>query len=229
MAPPLELSRVVATVMHLSIPFVMYSALYNGMVFDWLSQYMSLEKLSEERKTLYMVLDIFYSVRWAIGVLVMQGDLTLPIAIFIPMKHLFFDECGYIVGSMLVNSWSFRAGPLTRWDYCCALLMIVAGILQHGSEIQRWFFKRDPQNKGKIHTDGLFHYARGINHTGHILRDIGHVLLSPNLCVLLFAMADYDLSCKIVPETQEHMKQKYGEQWEKYERQTPFIFIPGVY
>jgi hypothetical protein len=229
-APVLELSRVVAAAMHLSIPFIMHSAMYNGVVFQWLSQYISLEELAEDRKTLYTVLDVFYSVRWAIGVLVMQGELTLPIAIVVSLKHMLFDECGYIVVSMLVGSWGFRAGPLGPRDYFCALLMIVAGILQHGSEVQRWFFKRDMSNKGKIHTTGLFQYARGINHTGHVMRDIAHVLLSPYLfCILIYIIADYDLTCMIVPETRNHMKQKYGEQWTKYEKQTPFIFIPGVY
>ncbi|CAB9521335.1 Ergosterol biosynthesis ERG4/ERG24 family [Seminavis robusta] len=229
-APGLELSRVVAAAMHLSIPLVMYSAMYNGVVFHWLSQYINLHELSEDRKALYLFLDCFYSVRWAIGVLIMQGELTLSLGIIVALKHLLCDEFGYGVGSMLVNSWGTRTGPLTTRDYTCAFLMIVAGILQHGSEIQRWLFKRNPSNKGKIHTGGLFYYARGINHTGHILRDMAHVLMVPNLFfVLFYPVPDYDLACQIVPETQNHMKQKYGEQWEKYEKQTPYVFLPGLF
>lgn len=228
-APKLELSRVVTAALHLCAPFVMFHVLYGNN--NWLFQYFQLQELAEDRKVLYMCLDVFYSVRWAMGVLIMQGDLTLPIGIFVSIKHFIFDECGYIIGSMMVNSWvGFRPGPLSIRDYICAMLMILAGTLQHGSELQRWFFKRNPNNKGRIHTGGLFRYARGINHTGHILRDIAHCILVPNpFIVWLYPVADYDLACQIVPQTQKHMKVKYGEQWEKYEKDTPYLFIPGVY
>jgi len=46
--------------------------------------------------------------------------------------------------------------------------------------------------------------------------------------MLLFVCADYDLAFKIVPETIEHMRKKYRSQYEKYEKQTPCVFFPGV-
>uniref|UniRef100_A0A7S1UN63 Steroid 5-alpha reductase C-terminal domain-containing protein n=1 Tax=Grammatophora oceanica TaxID=210454 RepID=A0A7S1UN63_9STRA len=229
-APGLEASRTVSALLHLSIPIVMYNVLYNGLCHDLLSSFASISDLSPQRKQLYMALDIFYSVRWAVGVMVMQGELTLSIGVFVSAKHFFFDECGYIIGSMMINTWGARTGELNIRDYACAGLMILAGILQHGSELQRWLFKRDPRNMGKIHTTGLFRFARGINHTGHILRDFAHVLLVPILFFIMFyPIADYDLSCEIAPATQKHMKKKYGEQWDKYEKQTPWLFIPGIY
>ena len=179
-APKLELARLVAALLHLSIPVLMYQFLWHDFGHDALSRLTPISDLSADRKRLYIILDVYYSVRWAIGMMIMQGDLTMSIGIFVSAKHLLFDECGYILGSSLVHSWGYRSGPLTTFDYICAGLMFLAGILQHGSELQRWRFKLDPQNKGKIHTGGLFSFARGINHTGHMLRDLAHVMLSPN-------------------------------------------------
>lgn len=43
---------------------------------------------------------------------------------------------------------------------------------------QRYLFKTQPANKEKLHTGGLFAYARFINHTGHVLYDVANALLS---------------------------------------------------
>ena len=224
-----EPSRIVGAILHLSIPWIVYQVMYNDFASDRISKWISkdVQKLDDNRKLLYMVLDVFYSVRWAIGMLIMQGRLTVPSAIFVAAKHLLADELGYVVASMIsVN----RSGPLGPRDYACAAIMIVAGILQHGSEIQRYWFKSNPNNTGKIYTGGLFKLARGINHTGHVLRDIGHMILAPSWPLLvLYLMADYDLVCQIFPETQGHMRIKYGEQWDKFENSTPWIYVPFIY
>jgi steroid 5-alpha reductase family enzyme len=113
-------------------------------------------------------------------------------------------------------------------DYVAASLMVLAGILQHGLEAQRWWFKRLPENKGMLHTGGLFRLARGINHTGHILRDFGSCLFAPNPFFFIYVVTCYALVVRIVPATVEHMRKKYGEAYEKYEKTTPALFIPGV-
>mmetsp|Transcript_28473 Transcript_28473/g.32752 ORF Transcript_28473/g.32752 Transcript_28473/m.32752 type:complete len:138 (+) Transcript_28473:261-674(+) len=136
------------------------------------------------------------------GMLTMMSQVTHSSGVFVAFKHFLADEMGYIL-------FGSRPGALTSRDYLAAALMILAGIFQHVSELQRWWFKRDSKNVGKLHTLGLFAYARGINHTGHILRDVGHMLLAPNpYLMLLFVCADYDLAFKIVPETIEHMRKK---------------------
>ena len=226
-----ELSRIVGGILHLCIPVIVYHILYKDLLSqlsftkDW-----NFVELHPNRKKLYMILDIYYAVRWSLGCFIMNSKLTTPIAIIVSMKHLVCDELGYVVSSMLVTSYGYNPGSHVERDYICAIMMIVAGILQHYSEIQRYIFKLNPNNRGKIHTDGLFSLARGINHTGHVLRDIAHVILSPNLfLIMIYLLADYDLVFEIFPETQVHMKTKYGDQWTKYETQTPYRFIPGIY
>ena len=47
-------------------------------------------------------------------------------------------------------------------------VLYVFGILTETiSEVQRSNFKKDPKNKGKLYTGGLFKYARHINYTGY--------------------------------------------------------------
>jgi steroid 5-alpha reductase family enzyme len=110
--------------------------------------------------------------------LTMMSQVALPSGIVVVFKHFLADEMGYILGGS-------RSGALTLRDYLAAALVIVAGIFQHFSELQRWWFKRGSKNVGKLHSSGLFAYARGINHTGHILRDIAHMLWAPNRYLML--------------------------------------------
>ena len=47
--------------------------------------------------------------------------------------------------------------------------------------------------------------------------------------VALYAMVNYQLVCLATPETMAHLKNKYGEKHDAYAKQTPHLFIPGVY
>lgn len=227
MAPGLDFPRVVGALLHLIIiPFLNYQVMYNDLGAGLLSSWTSVNPLSDDRKALYMFLCAFYAVRWAVGMIVMMGSVDLRTAVVVAVIHIFLHELPYVVFSM--GFWGATT-DLTARDYVAAGLMVLAGVLQHGSELQRWFFKRDPGNRGRIHTSGLFALARGINHTGHILRDLASCLFAPNPVLLLYLLGAYDLVFRIVPETVDHMRKKYGEAYEKYEKATPALFIPGVY
>ena len=119
---------------------------------------------------------------------------------------------------------------LTSWDYAALALSIVAGILQHGAELQRLLFKLDPSNKGKLHTAGLFGQARFINHTGHVLQDIALAIATRNWPVGIMALVGINLIFfQITPETEAHMQSKYKEKYDKYCQQTPHRFIPYIW
>jgi protein-S-isoprenylcysteine O-methyltransferase Ste14 len=226
LAPSIGIVRITSAIIHLAIPALMYQVMYNGLGSEFLSKYTTVEPLSAERKQLYLFLDIFYAVRWAIGMLTMLGEVTFSSAMLVAAFHILVHELPYIVFSM-----GFYGAPidLTVRDYVAAALMVIAGVLQHGSELQRWAYKRDPKNRGKLHSGGLFSLARGFNHTGHILRDVASLMFAPNPVLLIYLVLEYDLLFQIIPATIAHMKIKYGEQYTKYERQTPALFIPGIW
>lgn len=236
-APKLDVPRIVAFLLHVPcIPVLFYHILYNGFGMEFLSKYATtFEPLSEERKRLYMILSTFYAIRWSIGMIIMMGDVNLQTAITVGILHIVFHELPYIILSMTGGPFGIGARPpdsLSIRDYIAASFMILAGFLQHYSEYQRYVFKLDPKNKGHIHTNGLFKYARGINHTGHILRDFASCLFVPTISnpfLWFYILGDYDLAFHIVPETVQHMKNKYGKEYTKYEQSTPYLFIPGIY
>ena len=189
-----------------------------------------LVELSPERKQLYTLLCSYYGVRWFLGIMTMMSSVDMAGGITLPILHLLGHEATYIVGSM-GGYWSTPAPyHLTTRDYVAASTMVLAGILQHGAELQRWWFKRDPSHKGQLHTSGLFRYARFVNHTGHIMRDLAVPLFVPNTGFWVFYLFGlYHLWFMITPETIDHMKTKYGSKYEDYAKKTPSLFLPGIF
>ncbi len=157
---------------------------------------------------------------------IMLSEVSMLNSIMVGFLHLVFLNMAWIVGSVTVGN----TGVLTTRDYIAAALHIVGGFLQQKSELQRWMFKKDPKNKGLIHTSGMFSLARGIIHTGNVMRELGHILISPNIPMVIFSLSGaYFHVMKIVPETEQHMRKKYGEKYDDYEKKTPYMFIPGLY
>ena len=109
--------------------------------------------------------------------------------------------------------------------------MVFGGLLQVISEIQRYVFKQERFNAGKLHTGGLFRYARFINSTAHVLRDIGAVILTGNIYhAVPFVIPDYLLLTSIcAKETVAYMRLKYKLAYTKYEQETEALFIPGIW
>ena len=130
--PKVDLPRAISALLHLFIPFVIYNIMYKDFGRERLSKYApEVYELSDDRKQLYMILDVYYSIRWAMGVTIMMSRVTLPLGVAVAAKHLLVDEMGYVVGSMAFAG--ARPGPLTTRDYLAATFMVVAGILQHGT------------------------------------------------------------------------------------------------
>ncbi|KAG6821324.1 hypothetical protein H0H93_000185 [Arthromyces matolae] len=69
------------------------------------------------------------------------------------------------------------------------------------SELQRKRFKKDPKNKGKHYSGGLFHLARHINYTGHIFMRGGYALAAGGWIWggIITAMFSYDFVTRGIP------------------------------
>lgn len=234
--PPLTAPRVVGIILHLAIPLVAYHILYldQNTFIQKIGDAMVLQEktmtgvssLSPDRKLLYLLLATFYGLRWSLAMVIMLSEISMLNSIMVGFIHLILLNMAWIVGSVTVGN----TGVLTIRDYIAAALHIVGGFLQQGSELQRWMFKKDPKNKGLLHTSGMFSLARGINHTGNLMRELGQILISPNIPMVVFILSTACFhAMKIVPETEQHMRKKYGEKYEDYEKKTPYMFIPGLY
>ena len=95
---------------------------------------------------------------------------------------------------------------------------IVSGcILNTAGELLRDTWKRNPHNKGRIYTTGLFKYSRHINYFGDVLWVIAYALVTRNwyssvIPVFLFSFfAFYN-----IPKLDTYLHEKYGKDYDKW-------------
>jgi len=119
--------------------------------------------------------------------------------------------------------------PIDVLDYFALIVFIIGCILNTGGEFLRNSWKKKPENKGKIYTEGFFKYSRHINYFGDILWVIAYALITKNLWsatvpVFLFSFfAFYN-----APKLDKYLKEKYGKDYEEYAKKTKML-IPFVY
>lgn len=109
------------------------------------------------------------------------------------------------------------------------LARVIAGLRQHGSEARRYFWKW--ANLGRLYNGGLFRYARFINHTGHLLRDVCALLFGPANLFFWYCNFSFLLTRlqKVMREGVVHLWSQYGDSYVEYERRVPWLLIPRVY
>ena len=152
-----EAPRLVAAALHLTIPLLTAQLTFGGVAQTYLSQVAEVTPLSQDRMMLLWYLDVYYSVRWAFGMLTQSAVFGFGMGIQTYFVHLILNQSLFITVSILAPG---VPAELTTLDWVGAGMAIVAGVLQHGSETQRWLYKRDPRNAGKLHTTGLFGLAQ---------------------------------------------------------------------
>lgn len=234
-------SKIVAATIHLLIgPTVWYILKHNlgsqvvlfvgDKLLGLQEETISTHAVQGDRLAFFSLLSLLYGLRWTIGSFTLNGGGPLPmdVAISVGILHLVEHVVPFTILSVMGHG---LPSDLTIVDYVAGCISIFAGVLQHVSEVQRFLFKRDPKNKGKIHTGGLFRYARYINHTGFVLYEVSTVMASRSFFVwigyLLYAFQF--VFFQLVPELDVHMREKYNKQYEKYAEQTPYLLIPYVY
>ena len=119
--------------------------------------------------------------------------------------------------------------PIDGLDYFAIGLFIVGCFLNSGGEVLRNEWKKKPENKGKIYTQGLFKYSRHINYFGDLLWVTAYALATKNwysiaIPIFLFSFfAFYN-----APKLDKHLKVKYGKGYDEYAKKTKML-IPFIY
>jgi protein-S-isoprenylcysteine O-methyltransferase Ste14 len=119
--------------------------------------------------------------------------------------------------------------PIDWIDYLAVLLFVVGCTLNTAGELLRDIWKRDPENKNRIYTQGFFKYSMHINYFGDLLWVTGYAIITRNwysgsIPAFLFSFfAFYN-----IPKLDKYLHEKYGEDYERYAKQTK-KFIPFVY
>jgi len=228
--PKMTGDRVFCVCYHLALPAVAYVLSTGGYYEAALAKMgVATYALAANRKLMLHALDVLYGVRWAVQDVVQLsgkgGYLTSS-------KVAFFHYTLHTsVTWMLVYATPGLPNGIVPREMAGATIMVVGGLLQCVPEVQRYLFKRKPENAGKLHTGGLFSLARFINTSGHVLRDVGATILTrtPHL-IPIFFMVDYPLMTVLcATETVAYMRAKYKAAYAAYEATTPSLFIPGVW
>ena len=97
------------------------------------------------------------------------------------------------------------------------------------ADYQRFSWKRNPENKGRLYTSGLFKYSMHINYFGDATAYFGLALITYNIVCLCISMGMviYFVTFEI-PNLDEHLTKKYGNAFIEYSAVTK-KFIPYVY
>lgn len=122
-----------------------------------------------------------------------------------------------------------NGNDLGAWDWFAIALFAVGCYLNTASEYQRHVFKKDPENKGKLYTKGLFAHSMHINYFGDILWVCAYAIIAghifgiaiPILLVGFFALFN-------VPMLDNYLRDRYSPEFLEYEAKTkkliPFIW-----
>ena len=147
-----------------------------------------------------------------------------------PIEELFGVITGcatYQIGFILLGGWQSK--PLILIDVLGILLFIIGSYLNTYSEIQRKRFKDDPNNKGKLYTQGLFQYARHINYFGDICWVTGWAIITHNLWSgIIPIMLPLGFIFFFIPELSNYLEKKYGGNYQDWSKNTKKL-IPFIY
>ena len=148
----------------------------------------------------------------------------------IPIDELFgiITACAaYQIGFVLLGGWQSK--PLNVLDFLGVLLFIIGSYFNTYSEIQRKRFKNDPNNKGKLYTQGLFQYARHINYFGDVCWVTGWAIITHNLWSgIIPIMLTLGFIFFFIPELSSYLKKNYGDDYQDWSQGTKKL-IPFIY
>lgn len=133
----------------------------------------------------------------------------------------------YYVGFALLGYG--RVPPIDWLDALAVLVFLLGSYLNTMSELQRHFWKKHPENKGKLYTRGFFAYAMHINYFGDLLWVTAYAIITRNpwsvvIPVFLFCFFAFFN----IPMLDAHLSQKYKEQFLDYQKHTRKL-IPFIY
>lgn len=135
------------------------------------------------------------------------------------------------IGLLLVGAGAFRDYTIgLGWLDIVALSLLGFGsYLNSFSEIQRKWWKKRIETKGKCYTLGLFKYSMHINYFGDFVLFTGWCLFTYSYLTLLLPLAmAYSFISFHIPALDLHLAERYGEGFKKYATSTK-RFIPFVY
>jgi protein-S-isoprenylcysteine O-methyltransferase Ste14 len=113
--------------------------------------------------------------------------------------------------------------------YSGLVLYVIGSILNTVSEYQRYRWKKNPRNKGKLYTGGLFRYSRHINYFGDVVLFTGFAMLTGSVYPFIVPAAMIVLYVVVnIPLLESYLHERYSNEFDQYAKSTK-KFIPFIY
>ena len=135
------------------------------------------------------------------------------------------------VGLCIVGGGIFKMSelPLGHLDVFAGALLIIGSYINTGSEMQRKWWKQNPDNRGRCYTEGMFKWSMHINYLGDVLLFSGWCLLTATwwtIALPIFMALSFVFYH--IPGLDEYLAERYGEEFIEYANQTKKL-IPFIY
>ncbi|KAJ9637933.1 hypothetical protein H2204_004523 [Knufia peltigerae] len=113
------------------------------------------------------------------------------------------------------------------------LALFVAGnILELVADVQLALHRWNPKNRGKVCKTGVWRITRQINYTANVIFGFGYAMaLGGPVYGMVTTAATYvtNFLTNAGPSKEHYCQEKYGEQWDEYKKEVPYVLIPWIY
>lgn len=110
------------------------------------------------------------------------------------------------------------------------VLYFLGSFFNTWSEQTRAWWKKKPENKGKLYTEGLFGFVRHPNYLGDLILFSGLMIITRviwNIWVPIVMLLGFIFAH--IPDNEGYLSTRYKNYWPNYVKQTPYKLIPILY
>ncbi|MEE9442759.1 MAG: DUF1295 domain-containing protein [candidate division Zixibacteria bacterium] len=119
--------------------------------------------------------------------------------------------------------------PIGLIDIAGIFLYVTGSYINTLADYQRYAWKRNTENKGRLYTEGLFKYSMHINYFGDSIMYIGLAMITLEyVCLFVSIIIILNFVFLQIPMLDKHLSKKYPDEFGEFAKQTK-KFIPFVY
>ncbi|MFD1657491.1 DUF1295 domain-containing protein [Streptomyces caeni] len=197
--------------------------LFGGMntVADWFGT--DFDEATTLRRVLLATLSVLYLLRFiATNFVMLQRKMELSESVTVGIWVL-------VIHGTMAYFGGTNTAHVSVFTWLGVVLYVLGSYLNTGSEYQRKLWKKRPENRGKLYTEGLFKYSMHINYFGDAVLFSGFALVTgtpwafaiPLIMVCMFVFLN-------IPMLDKYLAEHYGEAFQEYASKTA-KFVPFVY
>lgn len=157
----------------------------------------------------------------------MRERMTLKFATFAILSDFVYES----ISSLVFTTAAVNPMFSERYFNIGFTIFVASAGVELLAELQRIAFKAKKENQGKVCTTGFWAITRHINYTANVLFGFGYGLAlgGPLYSIATAGMYLSNFIFNAMPSIEKYCREKYGEQWEQYERKVQWQLIPGIY